>query len=173
MVGIPLTRPDYHGMFRGRVVGAIEAALVEADVESEIVVSPATHMQGLAGVVEASNFLARKCVVEGFDFLWIIEADVEVPKHALARLLAYSSDISLGIYPNHREDLKLMCGFFEEQLLVQKPVVHNVGELEALRGKVFEGLVWAGVGCCLIHRRVFEMVRFVWSYEEYSRRWGA
>ena len=115
LVGIPVTCPSYHGDFRDRVVGAIEAALSEVPgVEAEIFVSPATDNEGLAGVVEASNFLAQKCVTEGWDFLWIVEADVEVPREALRRLLSVSCDISLGIYPNHRSDLRMMAGYFEE-----------------------------------------------------------
>ena len=155
MVGIPLTRPGYHGMFRGRVVGAIEAAVAEVP-GVDVVVSPATHMQGLAGVVEASNFLARKCVVEGYDFLWIVEADVEVPRHALVRLLSEEGDVHLGIYPNHRSDLRMMAGYFEERPDRVKPLVHSVFGVDQLRGKVFEGMVWAGIGCALIHRRVLE-----------------
>jgi hypothetical protein len=173
MVGIPLTRPDYHGEFRGRVVGAIEAAVAEADVESEIVVSPATHMQGLAGVVEATNFLARKCVVEGYDFLWIVEADVEVPRHALVRLLSDVSDISLGIYPNHRPDgLRMMAGYFQEHPDRVKPLVHSVFGVDQLRGKVFSGMVWAGIGCVLIRRGVFESLRFVYSEHEFRLKVG-
>ena len=77
LVGIPVTCPSYHGEFRDRVVGAIEAALAEApNVEAEVFVSPATEHEGLAGVVEASKFLAQKCVAEGYDLLWIVEADV-------------------------------------------------------------------------------------------------
>ena len=171
MVGIPVTRPDYHGEFRSRVVGAIEAAVAEADVESEIVVSLATHMQGLAGVVEASNFLARKCVVEGYDFLWIVEADVEVPREALRRLLSYGSDISLGIYPNHRDDqLRMMAGYFQEHPDRVKPLVHSVFGVDQLRGKVFSGMVWAGIGCALIRRRVFERgLQFVFDLREFER----
>ena len=172
MVGIPLTRPGYHGEFRGRVVGAIEAAVAEADVESEIVVSPATHMQGLAGVVEASNFLARKCVVKGYDFLWIVEADVEVPQHALVRLLSDVSDISLGIYPVHQSDLRLMAGYFQEHPDRVKPLVHSVFGVDQLRGKVFSGMVWAGIGCALIRRRVFESLRFVYSEREFRLKVG-
>ena len=174
MVGIPLTRPGYHADFRGRVVGAVEAAVDEVpDVEAEIVVSPATHMQGIAGVVEASNFLARKCVVEGYDFLWIVEADVEVPRHALVRLLSDVSDISLGIYPNHRPDeLRMMAGYFQEHPDRVKPLVHSVLDVEMLRGKVFSGMVWAGIGCALVSRRVFESLRFVYSAEEYMRKVG-
>ena len=173
MVGIPLTRPDYHADFRGRVVGAIEAAIAEVPgAEAEIVVSPATHMQGLAGVVEASNFLVRKCVVEGYDFLWIVEADVEVPRHALVRLLSDVSDISLGIYPNHRSDLRLMAGYFQEHPDRVKPLVHSVFGVEQLRGKVFCGMVWAGIGCALIRRRVFERLHFVYSQHEFERLVG-
>jgi hypothetical protein len=174
IVGIPVTRPDYHWEFRGRVVGAIEAAVAEAPgVEAEIVVSPATHMLGLAGVVEATNFLARKCVVEGFDFLWIVEADVEVPRHALVRLLSDVSDISLGIYPNHRPDeLRMMAGFFQEHPDRVKPDVCSVFSVDQLKGKVFEGMVWAGIGCALISRRVFEKLQFVYDQNEYMRKVG-
>ena len=168
MMGIPVTRPDYHADFRGQVVGAIEASIAEVPgAEVDVVLSPATHMQGLAGVVEASNFLARKCVVEGYDFLWIVEADVEVPKHALVRLLSGGGDIDLGIYPNHRSDLRLMAGYFQEHCDHVKPLVHSVFDVEQLRGKVFESMVWAGIGCALIHRRVLEKLRFVWDEHEY------
>ena len=142
-------------------------------MESEIVVSPATHMQGLAGVVEASNFLARKCVVESYDFLWIVEADVEVPRHALVRLLSDVSDISLGIYPNHRPDeLRMMAGYFQEYPDRVKPDVCSVLDVEMLRGKVFSGMVWAGIGCALIRRRVFERLHFVYSQSEFDRLVG-
>jgi len=174
MVGIPLTRSSYHADFRGRVVGAIEAAVAEVpDVDVEIVVSPATHMQGLAGVVEASNFLARKCVVEGYDFLWIVEADVEVPRDALVRLLSDVSDISLGIYPNHRpNELRMMAGYFQEHPDKVKPDVCSVLDVEMLRSKVFSGMVWAGIGCALIRRRVFERLHFVYSQREFERLVG-
>ena len=174
MVGIPVTSPSYHGEFRGRVVGAIEAALAEVPgVEAEVFVSPATDNEGLAGVVEASNFLAQKCVAEGYDFLWIVEADVEVPREALCRLLSVSCDISLGIYPNHRSDkLRMMAGYFEEIPDRVKPVVHSIFELEKLEGRVFRGMVWAGIGCALIHRRVFEKLRFVYDLREYERKVG-
>ena len=174
MVGIPLTRPDYHADFRGQVVGAIEAAIAEVPgAEVDVVLSHSTHMQGLTGIVEASNFLARKCAVEGYDFLWIVEADVEVPRHALVRLLSDVSDISLGIYPNNIPDgLRMMAGYFQEQSDRVKPLVHSVFGVDQLRDKVFSGMVWAGIGCALIHRRVFEGLRFVYDQREYGRKVG-
>ena len=173
MVGIPLTRPDYYADFRGRVVGAIEAAVAEAPgVEVEIVVSPPTREQGLAGVVEATNFLVQKCLDEDWDRLWIVEADVEVPKHALVRLLSFGGDIDLGIYPNHRSDLRLMAGYFQERYDRVKPVVHSVIDVEQLRGKVFESMVWSGIGCALIKRAVFDKSRFLYDLREYERKVG-
>jgi len=38
-----------------------------------------------------------------------------------------------------------------------------------LRGKVFESMVWAGIGCALISRRVLEGLRFVWDQHEFQR----
>ena len=173
MVGIPLTRPGYHADFRSIVVGAIEAALAEADVMHEVVVSPPTMEQGLAGVVEATNFLVQKCLDEDWDRLWIVEADVEVPKHALVRLFSGGGDIDLGIYPNHRSDeLRMMAGFFQEHPDRVKPLVRSVFGVDQLRGKVFSGMVWAGIGCALIRRRVFERLHFVYSEHEFRRKVG-
>ena len=149
---------------------AIEAALRGRPVEFQVCVTPKTEKQGGCGIVEATNFLAEKCVSEGYDFLWIVEADVEVPEHAFDRLLCSGADINLGIYPNHRENkLLMMAGYFEEKLNALKPLVHSVYDLKQLSGKVFETMVWAGIGCALIKRSVIERLRFVWDQYEYDR----
>ena len=81
--------------------------------------------------------------------------------------------MSLGIYPNHRSDLRLMAGFFQEEYVDRvKPRVQSVFDVEVLKGKVFEGMVWAGIGCALIRRRVFEKLRFVYDQREYGRKVG-
>jgi hypothetical protein len=140
-------------------------------VEHEIVLSPATEAQGLAGVVEATNFLVQKCMDEDWDRLWIVEADVEVPKHALIKLLC-DVDINLGIYPNHRCDLLMMAGYFQERWDRIKPEVKSVFDVKQLVGQVFSGMVWAGIGCALIKRSVFEKIRFVYDLREYKRKLG-
>jgi hypothetical protein len=117
--------------FWNQVVEAIEVALVEVDVDFEIVISPPTKEQGLAGVVEATNCLVQKCLDEGWDRLWIVEADVEVPKHALNKLLC-KTDINLGIYPNHRPDLRMMAGYFQEHWDRFKPEVKSVFDFRKL-----------------------------------------
>jgi hypothetical protein len=172
MVGIPLTNPSYHSRFRDILLKRIEAALAEADVKHEIVVSPPTKKQGLEGVVEATNFLVQRCIDEDWDRLWIVEADVEVPKHALVRLLSGGGDVDLGVYPNHRHDLRMMAGYFQERWNHVKPVVYSVFDVNQLKGKIFENMVWAGIGCGLIRRRVFDGLRFVYDRREYKRKVG-
>jgi hypothetical protein len=172
MIGIPLTTPSYHGCFRNQVVKAIKAALAKVDAENEVVISRPTKELGLAGVVEATNFLVQKCLDEGWDRLWIVEADVEVPKHALHKLLC-EADINLGIYPNHRSDeLRMMAGYFQERWDRIKPEVKSVFDFKKLEGQVSSGMVWAGIGCALIKRTVFEKIHFVYDLREYKRKVG-
>ena len=129
-------------------------------------------MQGLPGVVEATNFLTQQCLDENYDRLWIVEADVEVPKHSLVRLLC-DADINLGIYPNHRPDeLRMMAGYFKEHINRIKPEVKSVFDIKKLKGKLFSGLVWAGIGCSLITKTVLQKIRFVCDPKEYFRKVG-
>ena len=87
-------------------------------------------------------------------------------------LLSGGGDIDLGIYPNHRSELRLMAGYFQEHPDRVKPLVNSVYGVEVLRGKVFSGMVWAGIGCALISRRVLEQLRFVYNELEYRRKVG-
>ena len=170
LAGIPVTVPSFYSEYRQKVLGSIDAALRGRSVEYQVCVTPKTKKQGGEGIVEATNFLAEKCVSEGYDLLWIVEADVEVPKTAFDRLLCFGADINLGIYPNHRKNkLLMMAGYFEEKPNALKPLVHTVSDVEQLRGKVFESNVWAGIGCVLIRRSVLERLRFVWDQYEFQR----
>jgi hypothetical protein len=94
-----------------------------------------------------------------------------IPKHALVRLLS-EGDINLGIYPNHRHDLRMMSGYFQERWDQIKPEVKSVSNVKLLVDKVFSGMIWAGIGCALIKRSVFEKIRFVYDLREYERKLG-
>ena len=134
--------------------------------------SAETENQGLPGIVEATNFLVQKCLDENYDRLWIVEADVEVPKYSLAKLLC-DADINLGIYPNHRSDeLRMMAGYFQEDYNKVKPEVKSIFVINKLKGKIFTGMVWAGIGCALIKRTVLQKLRFKYDPREYSRKVG-
>ena len=85
----------------------------------------------------------------------IVDADVELPPHALETLIRHDVDIASGVYPFHNFDhCKAMmfgrmgdneCGFFHPR------------DWEYMRGEVMGGeySVSGGTGCILIKRRVF------------------
>ena len=114
----------------------------------------------------------QKCLDENYDRLWIVEADVEVPKHSLTKLLC-DADINLGVYPNHRlDELWIMAGYFKVNYNRVKPEVESINDLQKLKGRIFSGMVWAGIGCALIKRKVLEKIRFKYDPREYSRKVG-
>lgn len=133
-------------------------------VDYTVFINPPTRETGLRGIVEATNMLVDKCVLEKFDFLWIVEADVEVPEHAFEKLFV-CADINLGIYPNHRNvQLLMMAGYFHTRPGPNPPAVVSVNDKAKLEGRVFRGMVCGGIGCALIKRRVFEAgLRFVYD----------
>jgi len=174
-VGIPLTEPSYYIQFRDVVVDSIKAAMQDMPgINYEIVVNVPTSDKDVRGVVEASNLLVDKCLREGWDYLWIVEGDIQVPRHAFRRLYCPRADINLGVYPNHRDDvLKMMAGYFRDRPPGNPPEIVNVYDKAKLEGKVFTGMVCAGVGCCLIHRRVFESgLRFVYDVHRFRVKVG-
>ncbi len=153
-------------------MNSIKDSLAEAPVDYHILLSLETKVQGLPGIVEATNSLVQKCLDEKWDRLWIVEADVEVPKHSLAKLLC-DADINLGIYPNHRPDeLRMMAGYFQESYNQVKPEVKSVFDINKLKGKIFTEMVWAGIGCALIKRTVLQKIRFKYDLSEYFRKVG-
>ena len=89
--------------------------------------------------------------------LWLIDADVENPPHALDTLLRLDVDIASGVYPFHNFDKcrAMMCGrmpphdpcgfFAPRDWAYLKDIV--LGENEKVSG---------GTGCMLVKRRVFK-----------------
>lgn len=155
------------------VVDAIEVAM--QGVQHEIYVTPKTSEMGYKGVAEASNMLIDKCVGEGWDYLWIVEGDVQVPEHAF-RKLCVNADINLGIYPYHfRGELRMMAGYFERMPPGNPPKIVRVEDKATLEDRVFSNMVCSGVGCALIARHVFEKapdLRFVHDVERFRSAVG-
>ncbi len=160
LVGIPLTDPSYYAEYRERVVNAIIQSI--GDTSHEIYVPPSTTEKSRAGIIEATNTLVHRCLVGNFDYLWIVEGDVEVPYSAFRKLLSLDADVALGCYPFHdRTPEILMAGPFHGYPGIHSPFQIEKLSRDQLMGKVLEGFVWAGIGCALIKRRVFERgVRF-------------
>ncbi|TFH22418.1 hypothetical protein E4G67_04400, partial [Candidatus Bathyarchaeota archaeon] len=52
-------------------------------------------------VVQKFQELSDRVVSEGFDYLWMVEADVVVPTNALSHLLSDNVDVACGVIPYH------------------------------------------------------------------------
>ena len=153
LVGVPSLREgDRFSSYREDVLSCIKKALV--GIEYVIFVTPPTILRDIPGIVDRENLLIDKCVGEGFDYLWIVQADVEVPINAFENLLGLGVDVALGVVPRHDDIGAFICGFMDEQ----KKVWYL--PRQAIAGQIVSGWVFAS-GCILIKRRVLEAgIRF-------------
>jgi hypothetical protein len=125
----------------------VEAAL--QGVSHDVFVSPPSHMGPWEGLVECQNVIVKKFLSGLYDFLWLVELDVQVPPYAFEKLRGLDVDIACGYVRRHSGD-GLILGFLDENMRVWY-LPDNVA-----RGKVLSGWVMAGTSCLLFKRRVFE-----------------
>ena len=136
--------------YTGYLAGAlqhVEAAL--AGVSFDVFVSDPPHSIELAAFVEAENQIVERFLEGGYDLLWMVELDVEVPPEAFRLLESLDVDIACGYVRRHSGD-GLILGFLDESMRVWY-LPEN-----AVRGNILSGWVMAGTSCVLFHRRVFE-----------------
>ncbi len=106
----------------------------------------------VAAITEKLNELREAFIISGASHLWILDADVQVPSHALDSLLRLDVDIASGVYPTHSDKERITGG-----IMSRKGKMY-FGFLSKLKGRVLDGgaeYVGAGNGCLLIKRRVF------------------
>jgi ubiquinone/menaquinone biosynthesis C-methylase UbiE len=125
-----------------------------AGVPHEVFITPAQSKAGIEGIVEASNLLIERALVGKFDYLWLVQGDVEVPVNAFRSLFSLDVDVAQGVVRRHDGD-GLICGFMDEKAKVWYL------PRGAIEGQVLSGWVFAGLSCTLIRRRVLEAgIRF-------------
>jgi len=147
-VGVPSLRDnDRFRVFRDDVLSRVEAAL--AGVDFEVFVSPSSSKPGIEGIVEAQNKLILRALEGGFDFLWLVQGDVEVPADAFKKLYALDVDVAQGVVLRHDSD-ELIAGFMDE-----KAKVWYLPRC-AVEDQILSGWVFAGLSCTLIRHRVLE-----------------
>jgi len=129
------------------------------DVEHGVYVSPNSTAIEVNGIVECDNNIISYFLSKDFTHLWMVELDTVVPKDAFSKLFGLDVDIALGFYPSHRDFNRLIAGWIGEDAKV-----YYLPRF-ALKGQILRGWVFAGTGCMLVKRRVFENggVRFKYS----------
>jgi len=123
-------------------------------VQHEVFITPSQSKMGIEGIVEAENLLIERALIGNFDYLLLVQADVEVPSHAFGSLEGLGVDVAFGVVPRHDDRNGLICGFLDEA----KKVWYL--PRQAVEGQILSGWVFAS-GCILIKRRVLEAgIRF-------------
>jgi hypothetical protein len=154
LVGIPsLSDNDRFRSYREDILTNIERALI--GVEHAVFVTPPTSKPGIEGIVDCSNVLINRTLEEYYDYLWIVQADVEVPADAFEKLHGLDVDVAQGVVSRHDDPSALIAGFMDEKMKVWY-LPRN-----AVEGQIVSGWVFAGMSCTLIKRRVLEAgIRF-------------
>jgi len=124
-------------------------------VDHEVFVTPPQREKDLPGIVDAQNLLVERALGGGFDYLWLVQGDVEVPLGSFEKLFGLDVDVAQGVVPRHDDRNALICGFMDESMKVWYL------SRGAIEGQVLSGWVFAGLSCTLIRRRVLESgIRF-------------
>jgi SAM-dependent methyltransferase len=154
-VGVPsLCENDRFRGYREAVLNHLRAAL-EPYATFQIVISSPNGIPGIEGIAKAQNELVDRALAGFWDYLWIVQADVEVPPDAFEKLLGLDVDVAQGVVPGHDDKNRLVCGFLDEN----KKVWYLPRSV--VQGQVLSGWVFAGLSCTLIKRRVLEAgIRF-------------
>jgi hypothetical protein len=118
-------------------------------VEHEVFVTPSTHKPSWEGLVDRQNVIVDKFLSGGYDYLWHVELDVQVPRDTFEKLFALDVDVACGYVRRHNGE-GLILGFLDENMRVWYL------PLNAVKGNILSGWVMAGTSCLLIKRRVFE-----------------
>lgn len=161
-VAIPAVHKD-HEPFLDKVKEALLEAL--DGYEYELYVGEVNDA-GLSAFVDGLNRCIETMIKENYDYLWLIESDVVVPPDAFKRLHAHNVDVAAGAVPYHKiasvyENL-MVAGRFLSAGSYRTVNLHRVDVV----GKIVKGDVFAGTGCVLVKRKVFESgVRFVLKNE--------
>lgn len=133
------------------------------------------HVRTGYGVDMQRNRIAAKAVAEGYDWLLMLDADIEPPDDALALLLEHDADVCMGWYVNRhdRGDAQRTC------LYGVGPgwSYYRSGDLRAKRdaGEHTLRVKGGGLGCCLVRVELFELLAFpwfVWSDVKWDKQTG-
>lgn len=165
-LGVPWLRDDHFQKYFKRLQNHVNAQ--ETDVEyvgpyktptvgRKANLEPGTQ-ELLDAICDRMNAVVDMFMRTNCTHLWMLDADVEPPPHALETLLRLDVDVASGLYPRHSK--------INGQVV---PVAGRMSPDNPCGGFVYRGLEYAlgqvhgeeqpwsaGAGCLLIKRRVFK-----------------
>lgn len=115
------------GLLHSRMIESVDREVEE----SGLATWPREYSHDLP-IPDAQNDVTARALKHELPYLWFVEEDIVVPKGTLQKLLDADADIAVATY-------KLPGGLMSHKLFKQKGT-----------------LVFGGLGCTLIHSRVFK-----------------
>lgn len=106
-------------------------------------------------VPDARNWVFRKALTEGFEWVFFVDDDVIIPRMALVELMATGEKLIGGVYYRKYEPLESVCMIdVDNRPSILRDEHHKPGE-------VIDALVLPS-GCTLIHRSLIESIEPPW-----------
>lgn len=100
----------------------------------------------------ARNNVATRCLESGAEWCFFLDSDIMIPHDAILKLVNHNLPIVSGVY--YRRHPEIWPEVFRDVNGVLTPIPkHQLPD-----GVVFE-VDGVGMGCCAIHRRVFEVLK--------------
>ena len=177
LVAVPACHVD-HVKYRQQVVDAVKANFpLNPNVEVTLSVceeadNSVAETNTWNVVVQKFNELSDRVVNEGFDYLWMVEADVVVPTNALSHLLSDNVDVACGVIPYHFFAQYPQFPVYKDLMTTGYIILDKQGQptfdivnlyLRDIQDKLLFGSkehpIFNGTSCILIKKAVLEKVR--------------
>ena len=178
MPGIPFLRPkDEYAAYLSSAIVHIQNQECQVKVMDTYVTTnySGTWKKGdksrLRAITDRLNNIVDKFLLTDASHLWIVDADIEVPKHGLCELLKLDVDIASGIYSFHSNRNMASFGRIPNKEKYNF-VPRTIG---FIRGRILgeDFMVGGGNGCMLIKRRVFKKYHSAFSRLSFITPGGA
>ena len=181
LVAVPACHVD-HVKYRQQVLDAIKANFpLNPNVEATLCVceeadNSVAETNTWNVVVQKFQELSDRVVAEGFDYLWLVEADVVVPTNALSHLLSDNVDVACGVIPYHFFAQYPQFPVYKDLMTTGYIILDKQGQptfdivnlyLRDIQDKLLFGSkehpIFNGTSCILIKKVVLEKVRWRWD----------
>ncbi len=112
------------------------------------------------------NLGRRKCLDEGYDYMFVLESDVVVPKDIIQNLMKHAQDIVTGLYYIGDGDPRIPCitmPDFKKDLNAFGSRLLTMDERHTFFMNGLQRVAAGSFGCSLNHRNVLEQIKFYYD----------
>jgi len=106
-------------------------------------------------VPDARNFIVKKAIDEGYDYIFFVDDDDIIPRNALVQLIHHKADIVGGFYYRKYTPLESVGMHFNKEGNPSSIDDYKIGDI------IHDTLVLP-MGCTLIKTEVFKKIDFPW-----------